>query len=178
MLTFKKLKFYDALSEETTAFSADVYWKGVFLGSAENTGKGGMTNLNNWDPAKRGPAYVDALKEATEFAKTQSYNDATLGNFDCLEDYIDVAAVEADNLARVKKAATKLFKTQVVAVTNEKPPRLITFKPAKGRTVLETADLVKKQREDVVEVLNLIAIEDAARRWLEVEAERAKAKEQ
>ena len=45
-IELKKLKVYDKLSEETTAFTADVYINGKNVGTAENTGKGGETDLN------------------------------------------------------------------------------------------------------------------------------------
>lgn len=45
MLSLKNFKAYDALSEETLAFSAKVCWKGRVVGEATNDGHGGSTNV-------------------------------------------------------------------------------------------------------------------------------------
>ncbi|MBT9137097.1 MAG: hypothetical protein DDT34_02184 [Firmicutes bacterium] len=107
MLSFKKLKFHDEYTQETDAYTADVYWAKTFIGSAENTGKGGMTNLSNWTEKKRSPAYRKAIEEATAFAKTQMYSNPDLGNYDTLEDYIDSAAWQARRIKDVQKALAK-----------------------------------------------------------------------
>ena len=44
-IELKKLRVYKHLSEETTAFSADVYVNGKNVGTARNSGEGGETNL-------------------------------------------------------------------------------------------------------------------------------------
>lgn len=45
-VTFKKFKYFPSLSEETSAFTADVYIDGVLFCFAENTGKGGCTSFS------------------------------------------------------------------------------------------------------------------------------------
>jgi hypothetical protein len=44
-IELKKLQVYPRMSEETTAFSAEVYINGTHVGSARNDGKGGETEL-------------------------------------------------------------------------------------------------------------------------------------
>jgi len=65
VITFKKFKHHAALSQETTAFTADIYADGKLVGHARNSGEGAET-------------YIDAasqetkpkLLEAFEWAKT------------------------------------------------------------------------------------------------------------
>lgn len=45
-ITIKNLKVLEELSQETLCFSASVYVNGKKVGTAENTGHGGMTDLN------------------------------------------------------------------------------------------------------------------------------------
>jgi hypothetical protein len=45
-IELKKIRVYERMSEETTAFTADVHINGKNVGTAENGGKGGETQLN------------------------------------------------------------------------------------------------------------------------------------
>ena len=45
-ITIKNLKVLERLSQETLCFSASVYVNGKKVGTAENRGHGGMTDLN------------------------------------------------------------------------------------------------------------------------------------
>lgn len=64
-ITLKKLKVYPRLSEETTAFNADVFIDGILRAYAQNTGKGGMTHLEPAMPNDR-----VWISKAEKWAKT------------------------------------------------------------------------------------------------------------
>lgn len=64
-ITLKRLKVYPRLSEETTAFNADVYADGVLIAYAQNDGHGGETRI---DAAK--PELRAKVAEAEAWAKT------------------------------------------------------------------------------------------------------------
>jgi hypothetical protein len=46
-VTLKKIKVSESLSEETTAFTADVYIDGILVGHAKNDGQGGCTFIHS-----------------------------------------------------------------------------------------------------------------------------------
>lgn len=48
MIELRNIEVYPRLSEETTAFSADIYFEGRKVGTAENSGKGGC-NDTHWE---------------------------------------------------------------------------------------------------------------------------------
>lgn len=45
LITLKSVKIFDSLSEETTAFSAKIYWKGKLAGDCSNRGYGGCNDF-------------------------------------------------------------------------------------------------------------------------------------
>ena len=59
----RRFKSYPRLSEETTAFNADLWIDGQKAGTCENSGKGGPNDVHITDPATRQAfsAYVAAL---------------------------------------------------------------------------------------------------------------------
>lgn len=63
-LTLKKVQYSASLSEETSAFTADVYFDGKRLASASNRGCGGPTNIDAY------PGQYERLQEAEDYAKT------------------------------------------------------------------------------------------------------------
>jgi hypothetical protein len=60
-ITLKNIKFFEAMSEETNAFVADVYINGKKVAYAKNDGHGGCTFYNAYE-GKR-----ELVKEAEEF---------------------------------------------------------------------------------------------------------------
>ncbi len=62
-LTLKKLAIYPRLSEETTAFAADVWVDGEWVGRAENDGHGGET-LVRWTVSPERRRALEAALEA------------------------------------------------------------------------------------------------------------------
>ena len=60
MIALKSIRVYERLSEETTAFSATVYYAGRKAGKASNDGHGGFTRIH-LDPATRAAVEAWAL---------------------------------------------------------------------------------------------------------------------
>lgn len=112
MITLKNLQIASSLSQETLAYTADVYWSGRLLGHIRNDGSGGFSFFHM---ASKG---VEAHYQAgLAFAKTQTQD---LGEgygivpFDTLEDYVDhLAAQEGDRLS-ARRWLSRTMKAKVV----------------------------------------------------------------
>jgi hypothetical protein len=63
-ISLKKVRFSEALSEETNAFTADVYLDGKKFGYAKNTGQGGCTDVHFY------PGKKELFEEAVAYTKT------------------------------------------------------------------------------------------------------------
>ena len=63
-IELKKLKVAEHLSEETTAYSADVYVNGKCIGYAQNNGQGGETDIRCHFPADSSERILCAEAEA------------------------------------------------------------------------------------------------------------------
>lgn len=166
MLSFKKLKFHDEMTEETDAYTAEVYWTGTFIGNAQNTGKGGMTNLTNWNEKKRGKAYETALAEATAFAKSQKGSNSQLGNYEFLEDYIDDEAWQTRKLKTLETVLRRRFKKDILATAKNDPKRMLSFKPLPPYTTAQAAKKIKECNDEADQVLNLLPIGEAVKLYV------------
>lgn len=63
-LSLKKVQYSASLSEETSAFTADVYFDGKRLAHASNRGCGGPTDIDAYEGQRQ------RLQEAEDYAKT------------------------------------------------------------------------------------------------------------
>jgi hypothetical protein len=63
-LSIKNVKFSESLSEETNAFTADVYLDNVKFAHAKNSGIGGATDIHAY------PNFREQMKQAEEYAKS------------------------------------------------------------------------------------------------------------
>lgn len=88
-VTLKRIQHAKNLSQETNAFTADVYWQGVLAGYAENHGTGGMTNVRIIN--RETEAAMDAWAKAQPPHITEGHDDLPM----TLDFYIDLL-VEAD----------------------------------------------------------------------------------
>jgi len=113
-IELKKLKIAEHLSEETTAFTADVYVNGKCIGYAKNDGQGGETDIRCHFPADSIERKLCA--EAEEWAKTQPpYSEGGGEPLPMtLDFYIDLmvydvllAQAEAKEQAKLKKLQLK-----------------------------------------------------------------------
>jgi hypothetical protein len=66
-ITLKRIQIYPRMSQETTAFNADVYVDEVKVGEASNEGQGGC-NMYNWKDHETG-------QKVEQFAKETHPND-------------------------------------------------------------------------------------------------------
>ena len=73
-IELKNIKFSEAMSEETNAFTADLYINGKKVGYCKNTGQGGCTDYNANSPELR-----PVLAEAEAYCKAQP--DINYGEF-------------------------------------------------------------------------------------------------
>lgn len=72
-IELKNIKVYERMSEETTAFNADIWVNGVKIGYAENRGCGGATSYHSYTIEQ-----ISVIKAAEAFCekmpKTEKYN--------------------------------------------------------------------------------------------------------
>lgn len=64
--SLKKLSIYERMSEETTAFNAELYYKGKLVSYVKNDGRGGSHQFDAFPPATR-----ELLNEAEKWALAQ-----------------------------------------------------------------------------------------------------------
>ena len=64
-LQLKNVKFSEHMSEETNAFTSDVYFRGQKVGYAKNDGHGGCTNVMSYGLEK-----IEQFNEAVVYCKT------------------------------------------------------------------------------------------------------------
>jgi hypothetical protein len=64
-IELKKISFSEAMSEETNAFTADLYINGKKVGYCKNTGQGGCTDYNAYNPEDR-----KTIADAEAYCKT------------------------------------------------------------------------------------------------------------
>jgi hypothetical protein len=104
-IELKNVKFSEAMSEETNAFTADLYINGKKSGYCKNTGQGGCTDYYGIEKRT-----TDAIREAEEYCKTLP--DIDYGTFSIksnLENVIDrlfedwLKAKEQKNMERRMK---------------------------------------------------------------------------
>lgn len=113
-IELKKLKIAEHLSEETTAYTADVYIDGKCIGYAKNDGQGGETDIR-CNHASDSPLHK-LLYDAIEWAKNQPpYSEGGGAPLPMtLDFYIDLmvydvllAKAEAKEQAKLKKLQLK-----------------------------------------------------------------------
>jgi hypothetical protein len=63
-LQLKNVYFSERLSEETNAFTADIFFQGKKVGYAKNDGQGGCTNITHY------PEQREGFRKAEEYATT------------------------------------------------------------------------------------------------------------
>ena len=73
-IELKKIAFYERMSEETNAFTCDVYVNGIKTGYAKNDGQGGSTYIHSYE----GKSLL--LHEAESYAEAQPPIQVTFAN--------------------------------------------------------------------------------------------------
>lgn len=117
-VSLKNVKFYEGMSEETNAFTADIYFDGKKIGFAKNDGHGGCTDYN------RHEGKLDKLKECMAYCETLP--DIDYGSFQMkcnLEhviDYLFEAWLDAKIAKQNEKKRVKLMsKAILLGIPNE-----------------------------------------------------------
>ncbi len=112
----RKVKYSAALSEETAAFTADVYVDGKKVGTASNHGTGGSNDIHWTDRAAGGAfaAYLKTLPPET-FAITEDYFFSTL-----IEEYLTAKDAEKEKKRLAKQAEKAKAKGLVLLVVKQK----------------------------------------------------------
>lgn len=139
----KNLKIHDDMSEETTCFSASIYFDGKKIGTVQNKGRGGSHNYY-WSDNEAG-------RRLNEWAKAQP----TEFEFDKLDQFIDGLIDKAEILAQLKRWVKK---ATIFRLKGDKPGEWRMVK--KGYVLRVVAFLTKKygnKLEIVVDPANLNA---------------------
>ena len=97
----KRLQISERLSQETTAFAADVWINGKKAGTAENAGHGGNTNVHITDPALR-----QTLRDYGKTIMPAEYN-FTPGDEWVIDDLVEKVRA-AKETARIAKKTAKV----------------------------------------------------------------------
>jgi hypothetical protein len=152
-IELKKIAVYERMSEETTAFNAEIYANGKNIGYAKNDGQGGCT----WYHAHEGKK--DLMKQAEEYAKTLPpikytlYEGGEEHSIDMnLEHLIDELVTkyqtEKDNQKFVKKREKDMIKNIVFGIPNSLGYSIIGWKIS-----LEEIRRLKGGEEKIKEVI-------------------------
>lgn len=157
-LTLKRFQHYPRMSEETTAFNADLYYEGVNIGTAKNDGHGGCTFIYLNDKGRAIPEIL--LAERTPEFSDGKFNEDSLANIvdNLVEKTIHSKWVEKQRKRAEKELATKVF-------FNRKGDEDGSFRTynLKGKSPAEILLFAKEVagKPDVTRVLNLMPFEEA-----------------
>lgn len=108
-IELKQIKFSEAMSEETNAFTADLYINGKKVGYCRNSGHGGCTDYNSYSPELR-----PVIAEAETYCKTLPKMEFSGTKFDqSLESVID-ELLEDWIIAKERKKMEKRMETGIL----------------------------------------------------------------
>lgn len=100
-ITLKKLKIAEHLSEETTAFTADVYADGTLIGYAKNDGQGGSTFIHC---EYKNKALFEAANAYCEALPKEKYHDMEFAqDLESIVDKLVEAECNKKSLTQAKK---------------------------------------------------------------------------
>lgn len=153
-ITIKKFKESKSLSEETMAYTADVYFDGKKVGRAVNRGHGGMTMVDPYDGTQEGLRAADAWARENPLpvgggnveGKPHDFKTSDLGEY-------------ADELAYRESVAGDLRRALSKRVLMLKPDgKIYECRPKPGATLDPAA--VARMVPDA-KVLNLMPFDEA-----------------
>jgi len=114
-IELKSIKFSEAMSEETNAFTANLYINGMKVGYCKNTGQGGCTDYNTNKPENR-----KTIAEAEVYCKTLPKIKWGDIEFDqSLESVIDTLLEDWLKAKQIKKFEKKMIKAILVGSPDE-----------------------------------------------------------
>ena len=127
-IKLKNIKFSEHLSEETNAFTANLYVDGKLLGSVRNDGCGGNTNVgfNRLEDKQK-------FREVEEYCKTLPPQNHSFNNVDYtidsnLEVVVDTLFEEWLKQKEVKKMERKMKTSLLWGIPNGSSFRQVNFK--------------------------------------------------
>ena len=170
-IRLRNLSINTAMSEETIAFTATVYFDGVKIGHASNRGTGGATTFDRVYYAFESirEAQDRKINEAIEWAKTLSVPTPkafveSLGpemRMEGLEDWIDALVAEEDDIRKAKRQLKRLLARMIVVVDGDVAKTLKTAWDTSKRAQ------VLKQLPNAV-ILNELPFPEALERFRKV----------
>ncbi len=152
-ITLKRFQHYPRMSEETTAFNADLSYDGVTVGTAENDGHGGCTFIHLNDKGR-------AIAEIVSASRLPE------GDEDSLTDIVDNLVEKTIHSKWVEKQRKRVEKELATKVLfNRKGDKDGSFRTynLKGKSPAEVLLFAKEvaEKPDVTRVLNLMPFEEA-----------------
>ena len=114
-IELKSIKFSEAMSEETNAFTANIYINGKKIGYCKNTGQGGCTDYNSNTPKDR-KTIAEAEAYCTALPKTKWKN---MEFNQSLESVIDTLLEDWLKAKEIKKFEKKMLKAILVGSPDE-----------------------------------------------------------
>ena len=157
-ITLKRFQHYARMSEETQAFNADIAYKGVTVGSAENNGHGGCTFVHLNDKGRAIPAIVEASK-IPEFSDGK-FNEDSLTN---IVDNLVEKTIHSKWVEKKKKKVEKQLATTVLFSRKGDSDSSFRTYNLTGKSPTEVIAFAKqvKGQADVTRVLNLMPFDEA-----------------
>ena len=115
-IELKSIKFSEAMSEETNAFTANLYINGKKVGYCKNQGHGGCTDYNRY-PDINGSDNLKTLKQAEAYCKALPKTKYRNMEFDqSLESVIDELLIDWLKAKETKKQVRKMKTCILVGV--------------------------------------------------------------
>ena len=153
MITLKKFQHYPRMSEETTAFNADIAHEGVTVGTAENDGHGGCTFVHLNDKGRSIPALVEA-------SKLPELNEDSLTN---IIDNLVEKTIQSKWVEKQRKRVEKQLATTVLFTRKGDEDGSFRTYNLKGKSPAEVVAFAKEVagKPDVTRVLNLMPFDEA-----------------
>jgi len=125
-IELKNIKFSEAMSEETNAFTADLFINGKKVGYCKNQGHGGCTDYNSYEPENR-----KVIQEAEAYFKSLPKVKEEKYNFEyqpTLEYAIDEQLENWLKARYEKKMERKMLKAIFIGQPNSDPRSYYGFK--------------------------------------------------
>ena len=138
----KKVKIFNGMSEETIAFTADVWFDGKLIGHADNHGTGGNNNVtpaNNWREVEPFEEWCQSLPSVP--SDVDGLGDLTMSSDFLLSLWIGDLAEE--------KEMRRLCKNKVIVKCTD--GEMYTYRVAYSPTV---AARLRSRDADIVEIIN------------------------
>ena len=153
-ITLKRFQHYARMSEETQAFNADIAYKGVTVGSAENNGHGGCTFVHLNDKGRA--IQANSIPEFSD----GKFNEDSLTN---IVDNLVEKTIHSKWVEKKKKKVEKQLATTVLFSRKGDSDSSFRTYNLTGKSPTEVIAFAKqvKGQADVTRVLNLMPFDEA-----------------